>query len=61
MRQEKLSRGFVSIPSHRISAHLDAMRIVNQAVKDTSRQSGIAELLVPAAPRCGALRNVAGN
>jgi hypothetical protein len=33
---------------HRITAHLDAMGIVNQPVEDAIRQSGIADLLVPA-------------
>jgi hypothetical protein len=34
--------------AHRIAAHLNAMGVVNEAVKDAIGESGIAGLFVPA-------------
>ena len=34
--------------AHRVAAHLEAVRVVNQAVKNAVGSSGIADLLVPA-------------
>src|SRR5215469_14702895 len=39
------------ILSHRIAAHLDAVRVGNQPIKNTLSQFGIANLLMPAGTR----------
>ena len=39
---------FAAILSHRIAAHLDAVRVVNQPVEDAVGGGGIADLFVPA-------------
>jgi hypothetical protein len=43
-----LSIRFTSTLAHRITPHLDPMRIVDQPVEDAVSQCGIADLLVPA-------------
>jgi hypothetical protein len=42
-----LSARFCAILTHRITANLDAMSVVNQSVEDTVGQGGIADLVVP--------------
>ena len=40
--------GWVAVFSHGLSAHLDAMGIVDQTIEDAVGDGGIADLLVPA-------------
>ena len=39
---------FASALAHRIPAHLDAVRVVNQAIENAIGQRGITDLLMPA-------------
>jgi hypothetical protein len=37
-----------TVLTHRVAAHLNAMRIVNQPIQDAIRQRGISNLFMPA-------------
>ena len=46
-----LVQGWVTVFSHGLSAHLDAMGVVDQAVEDAVGDGGTSDLLVPARDR----------